>query len=314
MKTRRRNFKSVDETPNFWPSFTDVMSTIALVLFFLMLLAYIQNMVTGNNLLHNILKLEEKQLELENVEHQLGLQKIELEETRAEADRIGNDLAISQREIDEQNEIIARSNLELEELRTKLEAIAVLRLDILEKVKQSIESELGRTTDSGEELVTIGENANIIINESLVFASNSYNIKPEGRELLEQFAIAFEKILDDRDIRSYIDSINIEGHTDEVGTPAYNRELSTKRSGEVVNYLMSSNPELERKYARYFATVGFSEFRPIALGSTETARQRNRRIEIKIAIKDSSIQDILDDYLYETSERLQSIQGDSYEE
>ena len=131
-------------------------------------------------------------------------------------------------------------------MRSKLESIAVLRLDILEKVKHSIESELGRTTARGEELVTIGDNANIIINESLVFETDSYEIKPEGRELLDQFAIAFEKILDDRDIRNYIDSINIEGHTDDVGTSSYNRELSAKRSAEVVNYLMSSNPQLEK--------------------------------------------------------------------
>ncbi|TYQ16509.1 UNVERIFIED_CONTAM: chemotaxis protein MotB [Acetivibrio alkalicellulosi] len=314
MKIRRRNFKNVGEELNFWPSFTDVMSTIALVLFFLMLLAYIQNMVTGNNLLYNILKLEEKQLELENVEGELNVKKIELEETKAEVSRKRDELTLSRIELEEKSEIIALSNRELAELRTKLEEIAVLRLDILEKVKQSIESELGSTTDRGEELVAIGENANIIINESLVFASNSYTIKPEGRELLDQFAIAFERILDDPSIRYYIDSINIEGHTDEVGSSYYNRELSAKRSGEVINYLMKSNPQLERKYASYFATVGFSEFRPIAYGSSEAARQRNRRIEIKIAIKDSSIQDIIDNYLSDTNERFYSIQGDSYEE
>ncbi|HHX18002.1 MAG TPA: OmpA family protein [Clostridium sp.] len=314
MKTRRRNFKKDYQAPNFWPSFTDVMSTIALVLFFLMLLAYIQNMVTGNKLLHNIAKLEEKELELENVEYELAIQKTELEKIRAEAERIGNDLAISQKEIDKQREIIATSNEELDELRTKLATIAVLRLDILEKVKYSIESELGRTTIRGEELVAIGDNANIIINESLVFETNSYDIKPEGRKLLDQFAIAFEKILDDRNIRNYIDSINIEGHTDDVGTSSYNRELSAKRSAEVVNYLMSSNPQLEKKYASFFATVGFSKFRPITLEISETAREKNRRIEIKIAIKDSSIQDIIEDYLNETNEKLRLIQGDLYEE
>ena len=271
-------------------------------------------MVTGNKLLHNIAKLEEKELELENVEYELAIQKTELEKIRAEAERIGNDLAISQKEIDKQREIIATSNEELDELRTKLATIAVLRLDILEKVKYSIESELGRTTIRGEELVAIGDNANIIINESLVFETNSYDIKPEGRKLLDQFAIAFEKILDDRNIRNYIDSINIEGHTDDVGTSSYNRELSAKRSAEVVNYLMSSNPQLEKKYASFFATVGFSKFRPITLEISETAREKNRRIEIKIAIKDSSIQDIIEDYLNETNEKLRLIQGDLYEE
>lgn len=317
MKIRRRNFKNTDEGPNFWPSFTDVMSTIALVLFFLMLLAYIQNLITGSNLEYKrkLLedtqkKLEESHLELSNAEKELALRKNELEKTQAEVDLGNIRLKLSQEEIERQSEIIAMSNQELGNLRTKLEQIAVLRLDILEKVKQSIEDEIGKTNDQGESLVTIGENANIIINESLVFGYNSYNLKNEGKELLEQFAVAFEKILDDKSIRDYIDSINIEGYTDEVGDSYYNRELSIKRSTTVVNYLMQSNPQLESKYGDYFATVGFSEFRPIAYGSSEDARQKNRRIEITVAIKDSNIQRIIKDYLIETDEMLNAGQGD----
>ena len=34
----------------FWPSYADMMSAVALILFFLMLLSYIQNLVTGNDL------------------------------------------------------------------------------------------------------------------------------------------------------------------------------------------------------------------------------------------------------------------------
>ena len=34
----------------FWPSYADMMSAVALILFFLMLLSYIQNLITGNNL------------------------------------------------------------------------------------------------------------------------------------------------------------------------------------------------------------------------------------------------------------------------
>ena len=34
----------------FWPSYADMMSAVALILFFLMLLSYIQNLITGNDL------------------------------------------------------------------------------------------------------------------------------------------------------------------------------------------------------------------------------------------------------------------------
>ena len=163
-----------------------------------------------------------------------------MEKTRAEVERGIIELTLSQEEIEEQKEIIAMSNKELGDLREKLEKIAVLRLDVLEKVKQSIEREIGKRNERGEELVTIGENANIIINENLVFGYNSYNIKEEGKKLLDQFAIAFERILDDRSIRDYIDSINIEGFTDDTGDSYYNRELSARGRLQFVNYLMQS--------------------------------------------------------------------------
>ncbi len=306
MKIRRRNFKKDQEIQSFWPSFTDVMSTIALVLFVLMLLAYIQNIITGKNLQFLELQLDETEKDLvakkqaiSKAEERLQLIEDEVDRTRAEVERGERMLKLSQKEIEEQRKIIASSNEELGNLRTKLEQVAVLRLDILEKVKDSIEKEIGSTNEQGEQLVTIGDNANIIINESLVFDYNSYTIKNEGKQLLAQFAMAFEKVLDDANVRASIDAINIEGHTDDTGNAQYNRELSTKRATTVVNFIMASNPRLETKYGKYFAATGYSEFRPISAGRSETARQKNRRIEISIIIKDSNVQKIINDYLTE---------------
>ncbi len=304
MKIRRRKFKKSTEPQSFWPSFTDVMSTIALVLFFLMLLAYIQNIITGKNLEFLQLQLDETEQDLvakheaiQLAERRLQLIEDEVKRTQAEVERGQEKLTLSQREIEQQRRIIAASNEELGNLRTKLEQVAVLRLDILEKVKQSIEQQIGSTNERGEQLVTIGDNANIVINEGLVFDYNSYIIKTEGRELIRQFAIAFEKILDDQDVRANIDAINVEGHTDDTGSSLYNRDLSVKRSTSVVNYMMQTNPSLEIKYGEYFAATGYSEFRPIALGTSEAARQRNRRIEISVIIKDANVQTIITDYL-----------------
>ncbi len=273
------------------------MSTIALVLFFLMLLAYIQNIITGQNLVASRLAIDEAQQELNAIKEDRAL-------ILAEVERGQKELALSEKEIENQRRIIAASNTELGNLRTKLQQVAVLRLDILQKVKESIEKQMGKTNDEGKELVTIGDNANIIINESLVFDYNSYTVKEEGKELLKQLAVAFEKVLDDKNVRYSIDAVNIEGHTDSVGDTQYNRELSTKRATTVVNYLMQSNPSLEDKYGQYFAASGYSEFRPITTERSEQDRKLNRRIEISIIIKDSSVQKIIEDYLTE-SERVE---------
>lgn len=309
MKLRRRNFKKNGEEENFWPAFTDMISTIALILFFLMLLAYIQNIITGKNLefakkqiIDTEKRLEESNAEISRAEKKLRLLKDKIDEAKAEVKEGEIALKLSEEQIEEQRQIIAESNKELGELRTKLEGIAVLRLDVLKKVKSSVEKELGKTNDAGEELVLISDNGNIVINEGLVFDTGSSKVKPGGKELLDQLASAFERVLDDQNIRRNIDAINIQGHTDDRGSAEYNRGLSSDRAKEVVNYLMKSNQDLEDKYGRYFASSAYSEFRPIANGQSESARAKNRRIEISIILKDSNVQNVIDDYLKESLE------------
>lgn len=293
MKTRRRYFGGGAETLDFWPSFTDVMSTLALILFFLMLLAYVQNIIYGNNLENAKQQLEISRAEISSAERELKLITLEIDKTRVA-------LALSEQEIENQKAIIAMSNEELQSLRVRLQSIAFLRLDILQKVKESVEQELGRYNEKGQELVSIGDNANIIINESMVFAYNSYKLKPEAKELLTQLSKAFERVLGNPEVRENIDAISIDGHADSLGNSDYNRELSTRRATEVVNFMFSANPNLEVKYGKYFAANGFSEFRPISTGSDEESRASNRRIEISIIVKDSNIQKVIEKYFNET--------------
>ncbi len=307
MKLRRRNFKKDEETENFWPAFTDMISTIALILFFLIILAFVQKIITGKNLQYAIKQLTdtEKRLELSNMEiskaeKKLRLLKDDLKDTKAEIEEGEIALKLSEEQIEEQRQIIAESNKELGNLRSKLQGIAVLRLDVLKKVKSSVEKELGKTNEQGEELVLISDNGNIVINEGLVFDFGSSKLKPEGKELLKQLAQAFERVLDDSGIKSNIDAINIQGHTDDVGSPESNRKLSADRSRSVVDYLMVSNKDLENKYGRYFAASAYSEFRPISSGTSDSDRAKNRRIEISIILKDSHVQNVIDDYLQET--------------
>lgn len=305
MKMRRRNFRSEEGEENFWPAFTDMISTIALILFFLVLLAYIQQIIVGRDLEAARREIDQSHVELARSEKVLDLLKDELEETMAEVEDGEKQLKLSEQQIEEQKKIIASSNLELGQLRSKLKGIALLRLDVLSKVKDAIESEIGTTNDQGEEMVLIASNGNIVINESLVFDYNSSVVKSDGKILLSKFADVFEKVLNDKDVRENIDSVSIQGHADVRGTDSYNRDLSSKRAAAVVNYMMSSNTNLYNKYAKYFAATGFSEHRPLVNGTSEEAYQKNRRIEISLVLKDSNIQDLIDEYLNETKALLE---------
>ena len=72
--------------------------------------------------------------------------------------------------------------------------------------------------------------------------------------------------------------VRVEGHTDSTGTDAYNMDLSNRRATAVENLLVQRGIADSRIEA-----VGYGETLPVATNDTEAGRQRNRRVEIKIA-------------------------------
>ena len=151
---------------------------------------------------------------------------------------------------------------------------------MLQKVKQSIEAELHTSDSTGVPPVLIANNGNIVINENLVFEYDSYTIKKDGKAFLDTLARAFANVLADPKVRENVDVILVQGHTDERGAVVYNRELSGKRANAVLNYMFESNHVLEQSFGSYFASSAYSEFRPLDPAKTESAYERNRRIEI----------------------------------
>jgi OOP family OmpA-OmpF porin len=94
-------------------------------------------------------------------------------------------------------------------------------------------------------------------------------LKPEGRAKLD-------------DLVSKIQGINLEviiavGHTDSVGTDAYNQRLSVRRAEAVKAYLVSKGIERNRVY-----TEGKGEKQPVADNRTAEGRAKNRRVEIEV--------------------------------
>jgi OOP family OmpA-OmpF porin len=67
------------------------------------------------------------------------------------------------------------------------------------------------------------------------------------------------------------------GHTDSVGSDAYNQTLSTKRSDAVKAYLVSKGIEKNRIY-----TEGKGESSPIADNKTKEGQAKNRRVEVEV--------------------------------
>lgn len=94
-------------------------------------------------------------------------------------------------------------------------------------------------------------------------------LKPAGKAKLD-------------DLVSKVAGINLEvivavGHTDSVGSDAYNQKLSARRSEAVKAYLVSKGIEKNRVY-----TEGKGEKQPVADNKTGEGRAKNRRVEIEV--------------------------------
>jgi len=94
-------------------------------------------------------------------------------------------------------------------------------------------------------------------------------LKPEGKAKLD-------------DLISKVKGINLEviiavGHTDSIGTDAYNQKLSVRRAEAVKAYLVSKGIEKNRVY-----TEGKGEKQPVADNKTAEGRAKNRRVEIEV--------------------------------
>ena len=312
--------KSAEGEQGFWPSYADMMSAVALILFFLMLLSYIQNLITGNNLQNTQellddtkTRLASTELELKDTEDTLALTLKQVEDAESELSKVTIDLdrvklTLAEKEDDlaaqdqllsnqaallqEQEEYMKAASQEILELRGQMQTIAVLRLSILEQIRDSVVKVMGDASK-----VSIGENGNIVLSEGVFFDVGSSAIKAGAIPTLNQLIDVFQRFLSDPDNVKYVDSIVISGHTDSTGTDENNRVLSTDRANAVLGYLLDNGGGKLQQYASYFCAAGYGETRPVADNETEEGRAQNRRIEISIILKDDSVLDIVESYL-----------------
>jgi outer membrane protein OmpA-like peptidoglycan-associated protein len=107
------------------------------------------------------------------------------------------------------------------------------------------------------------------LTDSIHFKTDRAEIEPRSFELLDNVAA----VLTSHDKLN----IQIEGHTDNQGSAAYNKGLSHRRAEAVVTYLVKKEIAKPRLTAR-----GFGLEKPIADNHTEEGRAQNRRVVFAI--------------------------------
>jgi len=104
--------------------------------------------------------------------------------------------------------------------------------------------------------------------EGVNFELESDRLTHESHEILDRVADALH---DRPDLK-----VEVAGHTDNTGTPDYNRDLSQRRAESVRNYLISKGIDGSRLTAK-----GYGETEPETTNDTPEGRAQNRRVELK---------------------------------
>jgi outer membrane protein OmpA-like peptidoglycan-associated protein len=110
---------------------------------------------------------------------------------------------------------------------------------------------------------------NVRVQNEVLFDFNSSALRPSSRDSLRQMADVFQKYPNT--------TLSVQGHTDSIGTAAYNQRLSVRRADAVGDYLQNLGVNNDR-----IETLGFGKSQPRATNSTAAGRQLNRRVEIHV--------------------------------
>jgi outer membrane protein OmpA-like peptidoglycan-associated protein len=207
--------------------------------------------------------------------------RIDADRARMEAAEYRDAMARAEREAALARERVAQSQSEAERAKANEDLAraeaerARLEADQARREREAAQQRL--FVSLSEILETRREARGLIVNLSdVLFDFDKATLTPGAREKLSKLAgilLAYPG--------SY--RIEIEGHTDSVGSDEYNMKLSQDRAENVRYYLLQSGVTA----GRIVAARGLGEIRPVATNDTAEGRQANRRVEIIIADIDS---------------------------
>ena len=251
----------------------------------------IENLNAKNTLTQD--ELSEKQRLLLIAEQALLKQAEELKsannasnEAKAEIDKLLASTTALRLEIQKLSNLLAdkerqsiNDKIAIADLGKKLNSALATRVQDLQKFRSEFFGQLREVLKNRSEVRVVGDR--FIFQSEVLFATGQANISDAGKEQLAEIASALREIEEviPKDIPWVL---QIEGHTDSdpiADNPFFkdNWDLSTERALSVVRFLRSEGIPANR-----LAAAGYGEFQPIDTQNSEAAKQRNRRIELKL--------------------------------
>ncbi|MFZ3323454.1 MAG: OmpA family protein [Usitatibacter sp.] len=108
----------------------------------------------------------------------------------------------------------------------------------------------------------------IVIQADALFDFDKSVVRPDGKKSIDE-ALAKLHGVD-------LEMVIATGHTDSIGTEAYNQKLSERRAAAVKDYLVSKGIPSAK-----VTTIGKGKTQPVATNKTKEGRQKNRRVDIE---------------------------------
>ena len=172
--------------------------------------------------------------------------------------------------------------------KVKIKNLTGIKLNVIAKLREK----LGKSINIDEKSGAIKFSSNIL------FDQNEYKLKEESKK---ELSIVLKKYLNtlvgDKEMRKFIESITIEGHTNSDGSYLSNLQLSQQRALAVMQFLYDSNIIDKNLLSTYVNSSGRSSSDLILDKNGVEDKDASRRIEIKFAIKNEEAVKELQNFL-----------------
>lgn len=195
-----------------------------------------------------------------------------------------------------ENKLIIQSKLhqkiveEFDITKVKIKHLTGIKINVISKLREKLGSSINIDKNSGA----------IVFSSNILFDQGKYKLKEESKKELKTILKKYlQALLEDENIRKYIHSITIEGHTNSDGSYLSNLELSQQRALEVMQFLYTSNIANKKLLQKYINASGRSYSDIIYDNKNVEDKDKSRRIEIKFRIKNETAIKELQNFLGE---------------
>ncbi|MBI2718253.1 MAG: peptidoglycan -binding protein [Rhizobiales bacterium] len=172
----------------------------------------------------------------------------------------------------------AQSEAQIADLGKRLNSALAQKVQELTRYRSEFFGRLRQILSQRSDILVVGDR--FVFQSEVLFSKGVAELSPEGQQEMLKVADALREL--EREIPPDIAWVlRVDGHTDTdpILSAQFksNWELSAARAIAVVNFLIANGV-----VPNHLVAAGFGEFQPIDPGSTEEAKSRNRRIELKL--------------------------------